>query len=127
VKGRPRQAQAPPLLGSFLLYLSRAARPHARTRTHRAERSSRTCPQSISSLLAPAQTHKTRESAEGLLPPIGRSFASFLLPHLMDDPALEEIRARRMAQLMAGGGGGRGPGAMTPEAQAQQVSERARG
>lgn len=40
--------------------------------------------------------------------------------HKMDDPALEEIRARRMAQLMAGKGGG-GGGAMTPEAQQQQV------
>ena len=40
----------------------------------------------------------------------------------MDDPALEEIRARRLAQLMAGKGGGGGPGgAMTPEAQQQQV------
>ena len=43
----------------------------------------------------------------------------------MDDPALEEIRARRLAQLMAGGGGGGGPGGgvgpMNPEAVAQQV------
>jgi len=41
----------------------------------------------------------------------------------MSDPALEEIRARRMAQLMAGqgGGGGGGGGPMNPEAQAQQV------